>query len=260
MSEASGPPFGYFDCNMRVGRATVIRPEHILDAPGLLAEMDYAGISRALVYHVWAQEWDPTAGNARLLDEIAGHDRLYPCFLGLPHATDELGDPEDFAAQVSQRHGAVRLYPQGHSYCLAEWAMGRTLAALADAGVPVLLELSQFAWNELAEILRNHPRLHVIVLQTSYRLNRYIFPLFEEFENLHLETCTYQIMRGIEEVTNKYGPHRLIFGTGLPLLDAGGPVAQITYAELPLETKALIAGGNLARLLGLDWPPTGGSA
>lgn len=260
MSQGRGAPFSYLDVNMRVGRAGVVRPEHILDAPGLLAEMDYAGICAALVYHVWSLEWDPPGGNRKLLAEIAGHDRLFPCYVGLPHATDELGEPEDFAADVSRRHGAVRLFPKAHGYCLSEWAMGRTLSALADAGVPVLLELAQLDWNDLAEMLRSHPRLHVIVLQTSYRLNRYIFPLFEQFDNLHLETCTYQIMRGIEEVTKKYGPHRLIFGTGLPLTDAGGPVAQITYAELPDETKALIAGGNLARLLGLDWPLAGSGA
>ena len=38
---------------------------------------------------------------------------------------------------------------------------------------------------------------------------------------------------------------------GLPLLDAGGPVAQITYAELDIAVKQAIAGGNMARLLGV---------
>ena len=256
MSEASGAPFPYLDCNMRLGRSGVVRPEHILDAPGLVAEMDYAGIAAALVYHAWSQEWDAPSGNRKLLAEIADQPRLLPCFVALPHATDELGDPEDFAAEVSQRHGAVRLYPKLHQYCLGDWCMGRTLHALADAGVPVLMEMAQFEWDELAHLLRAYPRLNVVVLQTSYRVNRYLFPLFEEFDSLHLETCTYQIMRGIEAVTRKYGPHRLVFGTGLPLTDAGGPIAQIVYAELPEETKALIAGGNLARLLGLDWPMT----
>ena len=138
--------------------------------------------------------------------------------------------------------------------------MGRTLRALADAGVPVLMEMAQFEWAELADILRRYPRLNVVVLQTSYRVNRYLFPLFEEFSNLYLETCTYQVMRGLEEVTRNYGPHRLVFGTGLPLTDAGGPIAQITYAELDMETKQAIAGGNMARLVGLDWPTEGSGA
>jgi hypothetical protein len=245
---------------MRVGRAGVVRPEQVLDAPSLVAEMDYAGIDCALVYHAWSQEWDPPGGNRKLLGEIAGQDRMLPCYVGLPHATGELGDLQDFVAEVSRRHGAVRLYPRTHQYCLADWCMGRVLRALADAGVPVLMELAQFDWNELADILRRYPRLNVVVLQTSYRVNRYMFPLFEEFNNLYLETCTYQIMRGIEEVTRKYGPHRLVFGTGLPLTDAGGPIAQVVYAELDHETKQAIAGGNLARLLGLSWPIEGSGA
>lgn len=245
---------------MRLGRAGVVRPEHILDPPGLIAEMDYAGIDCALVYHAWAQEWDPAGGNQRLLTEIAGYDRFLPCYVGLPHATGELGDIHDFAAEVSRAHGAVRLYPKAHQYSLGDWCMGPTLQALAEAGVPVLLELAQCDWNELAEMLRRYPRLNVVLLQTSYRVNRYVFPLFEDFANLHLEICTYQVMRGIEEVTRKYGPHRLVFGTGLPLSDAGGPIAQIMYAELDMETKQAIAGGNMARLLGLEWPVQGSGA
>ena len=45
-------------------------------------------------------------------------------------------------------------------------------------------------------------------------------------------------------------------GFGISSLCDGGPIAQIVYAEMPDSTKALIAGGNLARLLGLDWPMT----
>lgn len=46
MGEGSGGRLRFFDCNMRVGRAGVVRPEQILDAAGLLGEMDYAGIDR----------------------------------------------------------------------------------------------------------------------------------------------------------------------------------------------------------------------
>jgi len=260
MSDGNPGALAYFDCNMRIGRPGVVRPEHVLDAAGLLAQMDYAGIARALVFHVWSQEWDPVGGNLKLLEEIEGHERLLPCFVGLPHATGELGDIAEFAADVRRRHGAVRLYPKLHQYSLGQWCMGPTFDALSEAGVPVLLEMAQTGWDELAGLLQRHPRLHVILLLTSYRINRHIFPLFEQFDNLHLETCTYQVMRGLEEVTRKYGPHRLIFGTGLPLLDAGGPVAQITYAELDDDAKQAIAGGNLARLLDLPWPPEGSGA
>jgi hypothetical protein len=242
----------FFDCNMRLGRAGIIRPEHILDVPGLLDEMDYLGVDRALVYHAWGPEWDAGGGNAKLLEELGDCGRMVPCFTPLPHATRELADPVAFAADVRGRHGAVRLYPKLHNYPLSEWCVGPMLAALADQQVPALIELAQVEWNELAWMVRAYPTLPVILLATSYRINRCLYPLFEQHDNLYLETATYQIMRGIEDVCERFGPERLVFGTGLPLLDGGAPIAQVTYAELPEDTKRLIAGGTLARLLGVE--------
>ncbi|MDH7570159.1 MAG: amidohydrolase family protein, partial [Armatimonadota bacterium] len=154
---------------------------------------------------------------------------------------------------VKALRGAVRLYPKDHQYVLSDWCAGRLLHALAEARVPALLEMGQTGWEEVASLLRRHPTLPVILLATSYRVDRYLYPLWEQFDNLYLETATYQVMRGIEAVSRRFGAQRLVFGTGLPLLDAGGPIAQVTYADLSLEEKRLIAGGNLARLLGVPW-------
>lgn len=250
----------FFDCNMRIGRAGVIRPEHILDAQGLLNEMDYAGIESALVYHVWSQEWDAGGGNNQLIEELNTCGRFYPCFVPLPHATEELGSPPEFAADLRHRHGAARLYPKAHNYTLSEWCVGPMLEALSAQGVPVLIEMAQVTWDELAWMLGTYADLPVILLSTSYRINRNVYPLFERFSNLYLEIATYQVMRGIDDVARRFGPERLVFGTGLPLLDAGGPIAQITYAELPLAQKQMMAGGTLARLLGVDGWNEGGAA
>lgn len=255
MSESStggGRRLRFFDCNMRVGRAGVVRPEHILDVPGLLDEMDYLGIERALVYHAWSQEWDAGGGNRKLLEELGGCDRMVPCLVPLPSATRETPEPAELAELLKSRHGAARLYPKAHGYVLSDWCMGKTLAALAERQVPVLLEFAQVDWNDLARVLEAYPALPVILLSTSYRINRHIYSLWEAFDNLYLEIATYQVMRGLEDVTARFGPERLVFGTGLPLLDGGGPIAQLTYAELPEETKQLIAGGTLARLLGVE--------
>lgn len=254
------PDLSYFDCNMRLGRATAVRPEHRLDTAGLLAEMDYLGVSAALVYHAWSPEWDAGGGNEQLLTEIEGQSRFYPCLVPLPHATGETGDPIAFAADLRARHGAARLYPKPHNYSLSDWCMGPTLQALAEAQVPVLLEMSQVTWDELAHLLPAYPGLPIILLGYGYRSNRHLYPLLEQHTNLYLEVATHQVMLGIEDVCARFGPERLLFGTGLPLLDGGGAVAQIVYADLPLADKQLIAGGTLARLLSLPWPLEGSVA
>jgi len=253
-SGASGRSIRFFDCNMRVGRAGVVRPEHILDVPGLLDEMDYLGVERALVYHAWAPEWDAPGGNRKLLEELGECSRLHPCLVPLPHATQETDSPAALAAELKRRNGAARLYPKAHSYMLSDWTCGPLLTALADYQIPVLFELAQIEWDQLAHIVQTYSALPVILLATSYRIDRYLYPLWEQCDNLYLEIATYQIMRGIEAVSRRFGPERLVFGTGLPLIDGGGPIAQVMYAELPEASKQLIAGDTLAKLLGVeDW-------
>ena len=46
----------------------------------------------------------------------------------------------------------------------------------------------------------------------------------------------------IEAVCARFGPERIIFGTGLPVREGGGAIAQITYAEVSEEAKAAMAG------------------
>ncbi len=248
----------FFDCNMRIGRAGIIRPEHFLTAAALLEEMDYHGISRALTYGVWSREWDVPGGNEQLLAELAGHDRLVPCVAALPPATGELPPPDEFVASVIARNGAVRIFPRSHQFMLSQWCLGSLLEALEEARVPLFVDMAETTWDELAAVLGAYRNLPIVLTNASYRINRYAYPLFERFANLHLEISMFQVMLGIEDVCRRFGPERLLFGTDMPIKDAAGPMALITYADISDEAKRLIAGENLRRLLGLC-PCTEGS-
>lgn len=241
----------FFDCNARIGRPTLCREGEITTPEELLAEMDRAHIARALVHHVLAVQWSPADGNAILAEALAPYDRLLPCFVGLPPATRELPPPGEFAAQVRAAHGAVRLFPKENQFRFADWCLGPLLTELEALGVPVLIELGQTDWHDIAGVLAAHPRLHVILTGTYYRVDRYLYPLWERFENLHVELTTYQVFAGLEKVCKLFGPDRLIFGAELSRLEPGGAVAMITYANIPDDDKAAIAGGTLSRLLGL---------
>ena len=241
----------FFDCNARIGRPTAWQHGQITTRDELLREMDHGGIRRALVHHTLASQWSPRDGNAALLEELRGIERLLPCFVGLPGATGEMGPPDEFARTIREHHGAVRLFPKDHQYSLSDWSMGGMLEALAAQSVPVLIDVGQVIWDELAALLGGHPRLNVILLDAYYRVDRYLYPLWEKHANLYLETTTYQVHLGIEAVCERFGAERLVFGTNLPHLEVGGPVAQIVYADIAAEAKAAIAGGNLKRLLGL---------
>jgi hypothetical protein len=241
----------FFDCNAQIGRYSVKHPEAFTTADELVREMEYCGITEALAYHSMAKEYAPAVGNQMLLDEIQGKP-IRPCWLVMPHHTGEMPAPDELLAQMKQ-HGvrALRAFPAAQQFRLSEWCAGDLLSIVEENRIPFFLDMDQTSWEDVARVLKHHPGLNLILLRTSYRIDRMVYPLFEKYEGLRIEAATYQVASGIEEICRRFGAKRLLFGTGLPYTEAGPSIAQITYAEISDEEKQMIAGGNLERLL--EW-------
>lgn len=239
----------YFDCNAQIGRYGVKHPEAFTTADELLKEMEYSGISEALVVHAMAKEYHPAVGNEMLLDEIEGKP-LHPCWTVMPHHTGEIPKPDDLLVSMKQKGvKALRAYPVMHQFRLSDWCAGELLDMVEANGIPLLLDSDQTSYEDVAGILRDHPKLNLALMRVYYRANRYLYPLFEKYENLCIEAATYQVNYGIEEVCKRFGVKRLLFGTGLPVTEVGPSIAQIAYAEISDEEKQMIASGNLRRML-----------
>jgi predicted TIM-barrel fold metal-dependent hydrolase len=238
------------DCNLTVGRRSAPRPENDLSDEQLLAELDYAGISGGLAYHALAREYDPKLGNQHLTELAVALPRLMPCFVVLPHQTGEFpaGDRLLRYLEVGGAR-AVRLFPKDHVYGLGETWCGDLFATLEEAGVPVLIDLDQTDWHELDEVLGAHPRLDLLLLRVGYRIDRWAYPLLDQHPGLRLETAFYPLHGGIESVVERFGAERLVFGTGLPLWDAGAAISHLLYAGVDTEARTRIAAGNLEALL-----------
>lgn len=69
---------------------------------------------------------------------------------------------------------------------------------------------------------------------------------------IYLDTASSMVDYGyIEAAVKALGAERVTFGTDMPLLDPWTQLAKVTGAELEPAEKALILGGNVARLVGL---------
>ena len=72
----------------------------------------------------------------------------------------------------------------------------------------------------------------------------------KECDNLYLDISYFQLNRAIEVVAEKFGAERMIFGTGMPVFDPRLPITGLVFSQLNDKEKALVASGNLMRLIG----------
>lgn len=242
-----------FDAYCALGPLTApVFGQEFITAADLLTAMAETGVAEALVYSPVAYEYDPGEGNARLMDEIAGHDNLHPCWVLLPPATRELPPPDALLEEMRQANvRAARLCPSPtrNNFSLGDWCSGPLLRALEAAHVPTFIDLSETSWDGLASLLARHPQLPVVLTGVTYRVDRYLYALWEQFDTLHIDISGYQGLHALEGAVARFGAERLLFGSNAPLYGAGAAVTTLGYAAISPEEKERIAAGNLRLLL-----------
>jgi len=237
----------YFDSNAMIGALGAGPTGLGLSAAGLLAEMERYGIKQALVTSTAALEYNASAGNRVLAEEIKPHANLFPLYA----LTPDPGALEEAAALLPSRRFAALMAPdhEHHNFSLREWCSGPLLAALERRNIPVFLRPALAGWEAVAAVLEAHPRLNVVATHTGYRADRYIYPLAHRYPRLLVETSMYVGHRQLEEFARTFGAARLLFGTNLPHYTPAAAIAVLAYAQLNEADRARVAGGNLKLLL-----------
>jgi predicted TIM-barrel fold metal-dependent hydrolase len=266
---------GIFDLNCMLGPSATNREPSFRTPEDLLCEMDRTGIGEALVYASTAVISHPNDGNAEILRATRDHARLHPCWVVLPPGTSGLAGPDSLVGQM-RKNGvrAARIHPTEHNYPLIGRYLRSLVAPLEAARIPLIIDAGRTSWAQIAldwrgifEIADAHPDLPIILLREGGTTERVLFEVWDQFPNIHLETSYIQASGILEDITERFGHSRLLFGSGLPLYDAGGPLGLLNGAQVTTAQRADIAGNNLRRLLDLPYPtpsedtvwPCGGS-
>ncbi|HOF86933.1 MAG TPA: amidohydrolase family protein [Armatimonadota bacterium] len=223
-----------------------------LSAAALLAEMDGAGVERALARAVPAAlEIDISWSNRHLFAACAGHPRLVPCPIVAPNSARDLA-PEhlQLSEVISQGAGAVSIRPRQDTWSLAPWCCDRLFTAMQTRRLPVLCQLGELSYDDVAALAERYPTLPLVIIGADYRSQRILLPLLEAFATIYLSIgSNYIVQGGIEQCVETVGARRLLFGTGFPEVDMPAHIAQLMYADIADDEKRLIGAGNLDRLL-----------
>jgi hypothetical protein len=247
----------WFDAECCLGRTRVHRPGAPTTVDALAGALDENGIDRALVYHADAAGYDPVVGNRELLEEIGEHPALEPCWVLLPHDTGEFPPPDAAIDQMlTSGVRAARVFPFDFRFAFRLWNLAPLLERLAAHHIPLWVDFGHDGWSArttdfdgIHEVCAALPSLPIVLVRPNIGSDRWLFPLLRQHPNLYIETSYYTVHRGIELVCETFGPERILFGTGLPHRAPGPSVTALAYSLIDEEARALVAGGNLARLL-----------
>ncbi len=246
----------YFDCNVQIGKFGYKHPMHKWRTEHILEEMKRTGIAGALVYHGMAKSHSPSYGNSLLPEEIAKSNRLFGCQVLLPSHMGDFPDADEAIADMRSRGiRAAKLFPKSHRFETDRRTIGHILDVLEQEQIPLLVDAGEVTFAQLEAILSHSRQLPVLLQGQGWSFERMLFPLMDAFPNMHIEFSALQSNRIIEMTTQRFGPERLLFGSGMPAKSPGAARALIDYARISDEDKRLIAGGNLIRLLGGIAPP-----
>ena len=120
--------------------------------------------------------------------------------------------------------------------------------------IPLFIEQVPLSWTDLDWMAGAFPGMPIVLLDVTYRINRDLYPRLNAYPNLHVEISYLQQHRGIEDVCERFGPSRLLFGSKIPYLCPGSARHMVEKANVSAETKAAVAGDTLRSLMnGVRW-------
>lgn len=219
----------------------------------LLAEMDRLRISEALVTSVWSDVVSANVANLQLFEDLAPHGRLHPVPELLPEGGEQFLDRQADAVAhfVSSGAAAGVLRCRKNKHPLATWCVGDLLEAMSAVRLPLMVYHDDVDPNGLYGILKDFPALPVIVNEIPrVGYNRIVYPLMARCDNVYAVCDTPSFVHlGVEYMVNRFGAHRVLWGTRYPASEGGAAIAAITYADITDADRKAIAGGNVRRLM-----------
>lgn len=254
-------PWPITDAWCRPGPYAARRPGSPYSMADLVAEHARYGIRRRVCLHAESREGIVEEGNAEMSRLAAEHPCTAVIWTALPplrFGADPVG-----ALMVRARAAGVgmfAMFPTTFLHHLRPWANGELYAAMAEARLPLALDLGEAnLFDTIYEIASAHPALPLVLWGVMYTHERLLIPLMDLCPNVHLGLAPrFVSCDGIENFTGRYGARRVIYGSGWPGQAPGPLIAHVAYAEVDDQVKGLILGGSVRELLqNVAWPVHG---
>lgn len=227
------------------------RQRHYKDICDLLLDLDRYRFSDCVAFHSMSF-WSPEKGNL-LIKQVSekSSGRIKPCYILQPNLGNS-GVPSEMELYVrlkKEKPVAVRLYPNSKQFRADHFYCGELLEIINELKLPVIFEADQTpAYEYLPVLAKSYSRIKFIILRRGFRESGYIIPLLKKLNNVYFDTSIMVDTGIIEEIVNKYGSERLLFGSGLPFFPPEGALSLILYARIGNKDRENILFGNWLKI------------
>ncbi len=238
------------DMNASLGRRDPHNNE--VTAASLIEMMDDYKIDYAVAYHEYARA-EHKSGN-ELMSQISKDSggRIGMCAVIDPSlGADCLPGKGTFKERLSAcGTEAMRIFPTHLRVVFHPFYWEEVLEAANELSMPLIIDeyydplhIPEF-FCRLPDMALQYPNIKFIIIRYGTNAGRHIMPLLSKCKNVYFTMEKMLDYMQIEEIYEKVGCDKLLFGTEYPELPVAGALGLVLFADIPNEEKEKILSKN----------------
>jgi predicted TIM-barrel fold metal-dependent hydrolase len=200
-------------------------------------------------------------GNVELLREINGagaQGRIIPSFILTPTLIDDPGVLDHFLDLVKTNNiHSFHFFPKKFKWTLLDIAP--VIKAILPHNPVLFLDSFENLGHNMDHLLNfssEFPQVNIIFTNAMWPHYKSIFELMDARPNICMDTSLIHTYRTAEQVIERFGAERLIFGAGYKS-NNGASIAALAHSEVSSRDAQRIAHSNLEVLLKVESPLSG---
>lgn len=243
----------YIDAHAFLGRSSYREDRIPFSAEDLIEEMRYYRVHASIVCSNSTKDYSFIKGNDEIIDLTFKNRRIFGVGTVIPGIQYEIPEGKAYLKKLKDSSiKAFKVYPHSLSHGFSPFFLEELAEYMSCNGLPLLVEISETYWGELRSVLQAFPDMNILLCNTDWSMNRFLFPLMDKFRNLFFEINANQANDILSTCKNNFGTDRVLFGTCYPYKVMGGLKALIEYADISDADKDNIASRNAIKLFGLN--------
>lgn len=230
------------DVNMAIGErdscGETVTPEAVL------AQMALYRIDHAVCYHAHAL-LDPKSGNAKMKDIAEksegkiGVSAVMDPMLGADSLPGTGGLIERLKAF---RPESLHIFPDNARTVFSAFYWDEIFATADALQLPVVVDddYPQDFFARLPEVAAQYPGAKFVLVRYGLCRGRHVMPLLQKCKNVYFTVENMLDNDQIEEILERAGVEKLLFGTSWPRLSPSGALGIALYADIPEQEREKI--------------------